>query len=180
MEGNLDFKDSLKRRVKLLKNCPISLIGDLKKRLIFTEGAVDLCKVLKKLNFKMAVISGGFTPIALDVQKTLSLDYAYANNLETDGGFYTGNLVGEIINAEKKQDLLLKIANREGLVKNEIIAIGDGANDLKMLSAAGTGIAFNAKPIVREQAQISINQPNLMNILYLLGYDDDKIKIRMS
>nr|CAG8446237.1 3521_t:CDS:2 [Entrophospora candida] len=178
MNGEIDFKESLKRRVLLLKGTSVDVIEIVKKNLTFTEGAHFLCKILKKIGFKLAVISGGFIPLANYVKSELGLDYAFANELKVspDGLTLTGETIGPIIDGQRKAELLEVIAQAEGVALNQVIAIGDGANDLWMLSKAGLGIAFNAKPRVQEKASTRINQRSLKYVLYLLGYTDEDAK----
>ena len=125
--------------------------------------------MLKKLGYKIALISGGFMVIADRLKEDLGIDYAYANQLEFSDGKCTGNVIPPIVNAQRKADLLDVIAQQERIQLDQVVAIGDGANDLLMLERAGLGIAFNAKPAVSEQADLSLNQKNLISILYLLG-----------
>nr|CAG8445054.1 8829_t:CDS:2 [Entrophospora candida] len=172
-----DVAESLKRRVLLLKGTSVDVIEIVKKNLTFTEGAHFLCKILKKIGFKLAVISG-FIPLANYVKSELGLDYAFANELKVspDGLTLTGETIGPIIDGQRKAELLEVIAQAEGVALNQVIAIGDGANDLWMLSKAGLGIAFNAKPRVQEKASTRINQRSLKYVLYLLGYTDEDAK----
>jgi len=172
MNGEIDFKESLRQRVALLKGTPVSVLDTIKSALVFTEGAHYLCATLKKLGYKLAVISGGFIPLAMYVKNELGLDYAFANTLKysADGLTLTGEVTGPIVDGERKAELLDVIAQAESLVHEQVIAVGDGANDLWMLAKAGLGIAFNAKPRVQERAPARINQSSLRNVLYLLGY----------
>jgi len=128
------------------------------------------------MGYKLAVISGGFTDIIKHVKQELNLDYAFANTLEIAEGQLTGNLIGPLVDAQKKADLLQMIAKQEGIPEEQVIAIGDGANDLPMLSRAGLGIAFNAKLHVQERAKYRINQKTLTSIIYLLGISDKDAK----
>ncbi|KAI9099484.1 HAD-like domain-containing protein [Phlyctochytrium arcticum] len=178
MNGEIDFKESLRRRVSLLKGTPVSVLETVKAQLTFTEGAHFLCSALKRLGFKLAVISGGFMPLALHVKNQLGLDYAFANQLKvsSDGLTLTGETVGPIVDGMRKAELLDVIAQAEAITPEQVIAVGDGANDLWMLAAAGLGIAFNAKPRVQKEARARINQTSLRNVLYLLGYTDDDAK----
>ncbi|KAI8336113.1 HAD-like domain-containing protein [Chlamydoabsidia padenii] len=178
MNGEIDFKESLRRRVALLNGTSVSVIEDVKKILTFTEGARFLCYALKKLGFKLAVISGGFMPLALYVKAELGLDYAFANQLKvsTDGLTLTGETTGPIVDGIRKAELLDVIAQSEGVTLNQVIAVGDGANDLWMLNKAGLGIAFNAKPRVQEQARARINQRSLKYVLSLLGYSEQDME----
>ncbi|KAJ1920833.1 Phosphoserine phosphatase [Mycoemilia scoparia] len=178
MRGELDFTQSLKARVALLKNAPADTIDKVKESLVFTKGAKNLCLALKRLGFKLAVISGGFQPLAEYVKRELGLDYAFANQLETtpDGKYLTGRTCGPIVNAERKAELLDVLAQAEGISPKQVVAVGDGANDLKMLAKASLGIAFNAKPRVQQQARTRINQTSLVNVLYLMGYSETEAK----
>jgi phosphoserine phosphatase SerB len=178
MNGEIDFKESLRRRVALLKGTPVSVLDDIKKILTFTEGAHFLCRSLKRLGYKLAVISGGFMPLATYVKHELGLDYAFANQLRVsnDGLTLTGETYGPVVDGIRKAELLDVIAQAESVSPEQVIAVGDGANDLFMLSKAGLGIAFNAKPRVQQQAPARINQRSLKNVLYLLGYTDNEIE----
>ncbi|RKP26207.1 HAD-like domain-containing protein [Syncephalis pseudoplumigaleata] len=174
MNGEIDFNESLRRRVALLEGTPTSVLAQVRDRLTFTEGAHFLCRALKRLGFKLAVISGGFMPLATYVKNELGLDYAFANQLKTtpDGRTLTGETIGPIVNGERKAELLEVIAQAESVSLDQVVAVGDGANDLWMLAKAGLGIAFDAKPRVQEQARARINQKSLKYVLYLLGYTD--------
>ncbi|KAJ3046460.1 hypothetical protein HK097_000843 [Rhizophlyctis rosea] len=178
MNGEIDFKESLRRRVGLLKGTPVDVLQTVKSQLTFTEGAHFLCRALKRLGFKLAVISGGFMPLALYVKAELGLDYAFANQLRVspDGKTLTGETVGPIVDGHRKAELLEVIAQAESVTPEQVIAVGDGANDLWMLAAAGLGIAFNAKPKVQKEAPARINQTSLRNVLYLLGCTDEDAK----
>ncbi|RKP07876.1 HAD-like domain-containing protein [Thamnocephalis sphaerospora] len=178
MNGEIDFNESLRRRVALLKGTPVSVLAEVRDRLTFTEGAHFLCRALKRLGFKLAVISGGFMPLATYVKNELNLDYAFANQLKTspDGLTLTGETVGPVVNGERKAELLEVIAQAESVSLDQVVAVGDGANDLWMLAKAGLGIAFDAKPRVQEQARARINQKSLKYVLYLLGYTDNDAK----
>ncbi|KAF9169356.1 hypothetical protein BGX20_010428 [Mortierella sp. AD010] len=178
MNGEIDFKESLKRRVALLKGTPVTVLDTVREQLTFTEDALYLCRALKKIGFKLAVISGGFMPLALHVKNILGLDYAFANQLKVspDGLYLTGETVGPIVSGERKAELLEVIAQAESVTLDQVIAVGDGANDLWMLAKAGLGIAFNAKPRVQQKARARINQKSLKYVLYLLGYEDAEIR----
>lgn len=174
MRGELDFFESLKARVALLKGYHAEqLFNSVKDRLTFTPGARKLCSTLKVFGYKMAVVSGGFLPLAREVQKRLQLDYAFANNLEVDeNGILTGATTGPVVTPERKKALLSMIANVEGCKVEQTIAVGDGANDIPMLNHAGLGIAFCAKPKVQEATEYQINQRDLSNILFLIGLSE--------
>lgn len=177
MNGELDFKASLKERVALLKGAPVDILERVRQRLIFTEGARELCRALKRLGFKLAVVSGGFLPLAKFVKSELGLDFAFANQLSVDEyGKLAGKTTGHIVDAERKRDLLLTLSQLENVPREQIIAVGDGANDLLMLKEASVGVAYRAKPKVQEQANVRLNNKSLLNVLYLLGYTDSEIK----
>lgn len=178
MNGELNFNESLERRVALLKGIPATVFESLKPNIRFTPGAHSLCRALKKLGVKMAVLSGGFIPLALWVKGELGLDYAYANNLEisADGTELTGRTLGRVVNADVKAELLQEIAAKENVPLEQVVAVGDGSNDLVMMSVAGFGVAFNAKPVVQKKAPGKINDPSLQTILYILGYTEEQQK----
>ena len=172
MQGEIDFKDSFTQRMALLKGLDASVLQSVAERLQLNEGAEHLISTLKKLGFKTAIVSGGFTFFGEYLQKRLGVDYVYANQLDIEDGRVTGRVTGEIIDGQRKAELLREIAEREGLMLQQVIAVGDGANDLPMLSIAGLGIAFRAKPLVKASAKQSISNLGLDGILYLLGYSD--------
>jgi phosphoserine phosphatase len=169
MMGELDYDQSLRERVALLKGLDARVLRDLADNLPLTEGAETLLRVLKRLGYRTAVISGGFSVAAEALQKRLGIDFAWSNTLEIEGGKLTGRVVGPIVNAQRKAELLQELSEREGVPLDQVIAIGDGANDLLMLQKAGHGIAFHAKPKLREAAHTSISAMGLDAILYLLG-----------
>lgn len=172
MNGELDFTASLRARCALLRGVPSSVFEELKSVITYTPGAEDLVRALKSTGCKTAVLSGGFTPLASWVAGRLGLDYAHANHLvvSEDGKTLTGELEGEIVNAEKKREHVLSIAKKEGIELEHVLAVGDGANDLKMMSVAGLGVAFNAKPKVQQEAPARLNSSSLLDVLYLLGH----------
>ncbi|APG28680.1 phosphoserine phosphatase SerB [Syntrophotalea acetylenivorans] len=169
MNGELDFQQALRERVSLLKGLPADALEQVYHDLPFTPGAKNLVRILRQLGFRTAVISGGFDFFTDRLKAELGLDYAYANALEIADGKVTGQVAGAIVDGQRKAELLAEIAEREGITLSQVIAIGDGANDLPMLDRAGLGIAFNAKARVREQADYHINQGSLDSILHLLG-----------
>jgi len=177
MNGELDFTQSLLERVLLLKGIDSTTIwSELENKIKITKGAKELCKALKKLGCIMGVCSGGFIPLAEYVKKQLGLDYAYANQLGTDSNnILDGTTKGFIVNGEKKAELLLEIARNHQINPNNAVAVGDGANDLKMMSVAGFGIAWNAKPKVQKMAPCCLNTDSLQDILYIMGYSDEEI-----
>ena len=172
MNGELNFDQALRERVLLLKGAPATILDDVQQVIHLTPGAEHLIRVLKRLGYRLAVISGGFIEVAEPIRARLGLDYAFANRLEVVDGKLTGHVVGAIVNRARKAELLSEIAAQERVALDQVIAIGDGANDLDMLNRAGLGIAFNAKQVVREQANYAVNQRNLDAILYLLGIGD--------
>lgn len=168
MRGELDFARSLRERVATLAGLPVEALERVAARIPLTLGAETLVRTLHRLGYKTAVISGGFRYFAEHLQARIGLDYAFANELEIADGHLTGRVCGRIIDADVKAELLEDIARREGIGLDQVIAIGDGANDLKMLARAGLGIAFNAKKRVREAAHGTVSG-SLDSILYLLG-----------
>ncbi|MGB3621759.1 MAG: phosphoserine phosphatase SerB, partial [Ketobacter sp.] len=172
MRGELDFTQSFKRRVSLLKGLSESVLVDIAETLPITEGAENLIKALKALGYKTAILSGGFTYFGKHLQRKLGIDYVYANDLAVEDGKVTGEVVGQVVDGKRKAELLKQLAEKEGLDLQQVIAVGDGANDLPMLNLAGLGIAFRAKPVVKENAEHSISELGLDGILYLLGVRD--------
>ncbi len=172
MRGEIDFSESFRRRVALLAGLDESVLPGIAERLPITEGAERLIATLKRLGFKVAILSGGFTYFAEYLQQRLGIDDVHANRLEVERGRLTGRVSGPIVDGARKAALLREIAAREGIRLEQVIAVGDGANDLPMLSIAGLGIAFHAKPLVKEQARHSIATVGLDAILYLLGMRD--------
>ncbi len=172
MNGELDFQDSLRERVALLKGLSADALEEVYRNIPLTPGARNLVHILRRLGFKTAVISGGFDFFTQRLKEELGLDYAYSNSLEIEDGVVTGRVQGQIVDGERKAQLLEEIARNEGIALDQVIAIGDGANDLPMLGRAGLGIAFNAKARVREQADTHISQQSLDSILYLLGLSE--------
>jgi phosphoserine phosphatase len=172
MRGELDFNESLTRRVAMLKGLPVARLRDVADRLQMTEGAERLITALKSFGYKTAIISGGFAYFGQHLQKRLGIDYVRTNDLEVENGILTGRVKGEIINAQRKAQLLKEIAGQENIALQQTIAVGDGANDLPMLAAAGLGIAFHAKPLVAQSARHKISNLGLDSILYLIGVRD--------
>ncbi|MDC4226516.1 MAG: phosphoserine phosphatase SerB [Candidatus Manganitrophus sp.] len=148
MNGEISFPEALRERVRLLKGLPVGVLEKVCKRMPFTPGAKELVSILKKLGYRTAVLSGGFDYFSSRVKESLGLDYAYSNSLEIKDNVLTGEIVGEIVDGKKKAALMEEIARKEGVTLDQVIAIGDGANDLPMITRAGLGIAFNAKPRV--------------------------------
>jgi phosphoserine phosphatase len=175
MNGEIDFSESFKKRMALLEGLSEEVLHNVAINLPITKGAHRLMKALKYYGYKTAILSGGFTYFGDYLQKELGIDYVYANQLEIKDGKLTGKYLGEIVDGAKKAEYLKAIAEKEGIHINQTIAVGDGANDLPMLNLAGLGIAFHAKPKVKESASTSISSLGLDGVLYLLGYHDRHI-----
>ncbi len=175
MNGKIDFKESFIQRMALLEGLSEDVLHNVAINLPITKGAHRLMKALKYYGYKTAILSGGFTYFGNFLQKELGIDYVYANQLEIKDGKLTGKYLGEIVDGAKKAEYLKAIAEKEGIHINQTIAVGDGANDLPMLNLAGLGIAFHAKPKVKESASTSISSLGLDGVLYLLGYHDRHI-----
>ncbi|KRP52724.1 phosphoserine phosphatase SerB [Pseudomonas poae] len=172
MAGELDFRASFKERLALLKGLDVSVLDSIGASLRLTEGAEILFAELKRLGYKTAILSGGFTYFAKQLQAKLGIDYVFANELEVVDGKVTGVAVEPIVDAQRKADLLRELAHKEGLRLEQTIAVGDGANDLPMLAIAGLGVAFRAKPLVKQSAKQAISTLGLDGVLYLLGVRD--------
>lgn len=176
MRGEIDFSESFRRRVALLKGLDESVMRNIAENLPIMDGADRLMGVLKRCGFKIAILSGGFTYFGRYLQKRFGVDYVYANQLEIQDGKLTGNYVGDIVDGKRKAELLNLIAQVEKIELEQVIAVGDGANDLPMLNLAGLGIAFHAKPKVKANAQQAISTIGLDGILYFLGFRDSHIE----
>lgn len=176
MRGEMDFKASLTRRVSLLKGLPEGVLTAVAMNLVLTDGADRVVGLLKSLGYKIGIISGGFDFFGKYIQSRLGLDFVFANQLEIVGGFLTGNLKGDIIDGPRKAEILKTLAMVENLNLEQTIAVGDGANDLPMLSVAGLGVAYHAKPIVKASADESISSVGLDGLLYLMGISERKIR----
>jgi phosphoserine phosphatase len=172
MRGELDFRASFKERLALLKGLDVNVLDEIGASLRLTEGAETLFAELKRLGYKTAILSGGFTYFAKQLQAKLGIDYVFANELEVVDGKVTGVAIEPIVDAQRKADLLVELARKEGLQMEQTIAVGDGANDLPMLGIAGLGVAFRAKPLVRQSAKQAISTLGLDGVLYLLGMRD--------
>lgn len=172
MRGELDFKASFRERMALLKGLPECVLEEIAGSLRLTEGAETLISQLRRLGYKTAILSGGFSYFAERLQKRLGIDYVYANALPIENGLLTGGVEEPIVDGQRKADLLRELAQREGISLEQTIAVGDGANDLPMLSIAGLGVAFRAKPLVKQSAKQAISTLGLDGILYLLGFRD--------
>ena len=176
MRGEIDFRESFKERVALLKGLDVSVMKDIAEKLPITEGVERLMAVLKRYGYKIAILSGGFTYFGEYLQRKFGIDYMYANELEVDdNGKLTGKYLGDIVDGKRKAELLKLIAQVEKVNLAQTIAVGDGANDLPMISEAGLGIAFHAKPRVVANAKQSINTIGLDGVLYFLGFKDSYI-----
>lgn len=172
MRGELDFTASFRARVALLKGLDESVLEEIAARLRLNEGAERLVSTLKKMGYKTAILSGGFNYFGEHLQRKLGIDYVFANELAVRDGKVTGEVVGQVVDGQRKAALLREIAAKENISLEQVIAVGDGANDLPMLSIAGLGIAFRAKPIVKQSARQAISTLGLDGILYLLGISD--------
>ncbi|HEX7359515.1 MAG TPA: phosphoserine phosphatase SerB [Bryobacteraceae bacterium] len=172
MRGEIEFQESFRRRVALLKGLPEAKVRELVGKIPLADGAERLISTLKKLGYKTAILSGGFTFFAQQMQEQFGIDYIYANELEFAGGVVTGGVAGQIVDGARKAELLKEIAANEHIALDQVVAVGDGANDLPMLNLAGMGIAFRAKPVVRQSAELSLTQLGLDGLLYLIGVRD--------
>jgi phosphoserine phosphatase len=180
MNGELDFAESLRARVATLAGLPVEVLDEVRDSLVLTPGARTLIRTLQRLGFRCGIVSGGFTQITDPLAELLGLDFAAANTLEVEDGRLTGGLVGEIVDRPGKARALERFAAEHGIPLEQTVAVGDGANDLDMLNTAGLGIAFNAKPFVREQAHTALNQPYLDAVLQVLGFTRDEVIEGMS
>lgn len=175
MRGEIDFSESFKKRVSLLKGLDESVMKEIAENLPITEGMERLIRILKKSGCKIAILSGGFTYFGNYLKEKYGFDYVYANELEIVNGKLTGNYVGDIVDGKRKAELLRLLAQMEKVDMRQTVAVGDGANDLPMLGIAGLGIAFHAKPKVKENAKQSLSTVGLDGILYFLGYRDSML-----
>ncbi len=176
MRGEIDFAESLVRRVALLEGLSEEVFEKVAKEVVLTPGARTLVRTLKRLDYRFAIVSGGFTQITDSLVADLGIDYSAANTLEVVDGKLTGRVVGEIVDRPGKARALERFAAAAGIPLSQTVAIGDGANDLDMFASAGLGIAFNAKPIVRQAADTAVNVPYLDSILYLLGISREEVE----
>ncbi len=179
MRGEIDFCESFRQRCALLKGLDVSVMQELAENLPITEGVDRLMRILKKVGFKIAILSGGFTYFGNYLKQKYNIDYVYANELEVENGKLTGRYVGDIVDGKRKAELLRLIAQVENVDIRQTVAVGDGANDLPMISIAGLGIAFHAKPKVKATAKQSISTIGLDGILYFLGYKDSYLDEKM-
>ena len=179
MRGEIDFCESFRQRCALLKGLDVSVMQEIAENLPITEGVDRLMRILKTVGFKIAILSGGFTYFGNFLKQKYNIDYVYANELEIENGKLTGNHVGDIVDGKRKAELLRLIAQVENVDIRQTVAVGDGANDLPMISIAGLGIAFHAKPKVKATAKQSISTIGLDGILYFLGYKDSYLDEQM-
>jgi len=178
MRGEIDFKESFTRRVSLLKGLPVSVMQEISDNLPYNEGLERMMRILKMVGYKTAILSGGFTFFAKELQRKFGFDYVYANELEVGpDGLLTGHYLGDVVDGRRKADLLRLLCQFEGINLAQAVAVGDGANDLPMLNLAGLGIAYHAKPKVKETADQHISTMGLDGILYFLGLKDSQIDL---
>ncbi|HEY3428075.1 MAG TPA: phosphoserine phosphatase SerB [Acidimicrobiia bacterium] len=175
MAGDLDFNEALRARVATLAGLPVSSLESVAARVQLTPGARTFVRTLKKMGMKIGIVSGGFTWFTDRLAKDLGLDHAYANELEIKDDRLTGQIIGSAVDRPRKAEILTEIARKEGIGLDQVVAIGDGANDLDMLATAGLGIAFNAKPVVRDAAHSAVSVPYLDAILFVLGIRRDEV-----
>jgi phosphoserine phosphatase len=176
MRGELDFEASLRARVAFLSGLPVSVLDDVRGEILLTPGARTLVATLHKLGHSVGVVSGGFTAVIEPILKELGIQHYRANSLEIVDGVLTGKVLGDVIDRAAKAVALREFAAAEGVSIEQTIAIGDGANDLDMIAAAGLGIAFNAKPAVKAAADSSLSAPYLDSVLYLLGITREEVE----
>jgi phosphoserine phosphatase len=176
MRGELDFSESLRRRVALLRGLPETVLDDVRSQLKFTPGARTLIRTLQRLGYVPAVVSGGFVEVLAPLLDNLGVEHLAANHLDVRDGYLTGELHGDIIDRPGKAAALARFADLVGVPLQQTVAIGDGANDIDMLTLAGLGIAFNAKPVVRDHADAALNVPYLDAVLYFLGISREEIE----
>ncbi|TRX93979.1 hypothetical protein FHL15_005057 [Xylaria flabelliformis] len=181
MLGELEFEAAFRERVALLKGLPATIFEQLRPVLDVTNGVPQLLRAFKKLGIKTAVLSGGFLPLTSWLAGELGINYAHANEVAiSDAGLLTGEVLGRIVGKERKQELLLEITKKEGVALEQVIAVGDGANDLLMLGTAGLGVAWNAKPLVQMEARARLNGDSLLDLLYLLGFTREEIDMLIA
>jgi phosphoserine phosphatase len=176
MRGELDFADALRQRVRLLAGLPVFVLEEIGRQVALTAGARTLVRTLKRLDYRLAIVSGGFTQITDHLVHELGIDYAAANTVEVSDGRLTGALVEPILDRAGKAAAMTRFAERAGVPLAQTIAIGDGANDVDMIATAGLGVAFNAKPLVRDAADTAVNVPYLDTVLYLLGISREEVE----
>ena len=175
MRGDVDFEDSLRQRVALMKGLGTDQLETIRDSIVISDGARDLIATLKRLGFKLGVLSGGFLYFAEHLKNELGLDFAFANRLNIKAGALTGRVEGEVIDDAMKAKLLNRVSKEMGVLLDQTVAIGDGANDRLMLGQAGLGIAYNAHEDLQRAASVNLGRTRLMNILYILGINEDDI-----
>jgi phosphoserine phosphatase len=176
MRGELDFAESLHERVACLAGLDVAVLGQVRDAVRLTPGARTLCRTLHRLGFTLGLVSGGFAEVVEPLARSLGISLVRANRLEVADGRLTGRVVGDVVDRAGKATALREFAAAEHLPLSRTVAIGDGANDLDMLAAAGLGVAFNAKPVVRAQADAAVSLPYLDTVLYLLGISREEIE----
>jgi phosphoserine phosphatase len=176
MHGEIDFESALRSRVRLLAGLDVGVLDQVYDDIVITPGARTMVRTLRRLGYRFAIVSGGFTHIADRLAADLGIHYSRANELEVVGGRLTGEIVGDVVDRAGKAHALREFAEKVGVPEGSVIAIGDGANDLDMLNAAGLGIAYNARPVVQQAADTSVNVPYLDAIMYLLGISREEIE----
>jgi len=177
MRGEIDFEQSLRARVRLLSGLDAAVLDRVYDEIVITPGARTMVRTLRRLGYRFAIVSGGFSQITDRLAEELGIDYSRANELEIIDGRITGEIVGDVVDRAGKARALREFAETVGVPEAAVIAIGDGANDLDMLNAAGLGIAYNARPIVQQAADTSVNVPYLDTIVYLLGISREEIEM---
>jgi phosphoserine phosphatase len=177
MRGELDFTESLRRRVAVLAGLPVSVLDEVADKLELTPGARTTIRTLKRLGYRCGVVSGGFTRVIQHLVDELRLDFRAANELEVSDGLLTGRVIGEVVDRPGKAAALRRFADSYGIPLEQCVAVGDGANDIDMLNAAGLGVAFNAKPALREVADTALSQPYLDVVLFVLGITRDEVEV---
>jgi phosphoserine phosphatase len=175
MRGDIDFEESLTQRVALLKGLKVEELEKIRNEMKLSEGAKDLVDTLKGLGFKLGVVSGGFDYFSDFLKEKLGLDFSYANQLEIKSGVVTGKVLGKIVDNMYKAKIVNMVSSQEGVLLDQTVAIGDGANDVLMLGQAGLGIAYNAKERLERAANMSLGRARLKNILYILGISDEEM-----
>jgi phosphoserine phosphatase len=176
MRGELDFAEALRTRVELLAGLPVSALYEVRDELTLTRGARTLVRTLKRLDYRFAIVSGGFTQLTDSIAEELGIHYSAANTLEIVDGRLTGRITGPVLDQAGKAAALVRFAEAAGVPLSQTVAVGDGANDLDMIASAGLGVAFNAKPVVQDAADTALNVPHLDAVLYLLGISRDEIE----
>jgi phosphoserine phosphatase len=176
MRGEVEFADALRQRVRLLAGLPVSALDDVGRQVTLTAGARTLVRTLKRLDYRLAIVSGGFTQITDHLVQELGIDYAAANTVEVADGRLTGELIEPILDRAGKADAMAGFAAQAGVPLAQTVAVGDGANDLDMIAKAGLGVAFNAKPLVRDAADTAVSVPYLDTVLYLLGISREEVE----